>query len=210
MVICIHVSMCTCMYLSVACPELSLHVEYAEKRRKCGILFIVSLFCEYTNLEYVRVPSIYRVNQAEYVIHILVAGSQEYENTYSTRRVLSLMSGHPCSVWAIAPVRTSESCGVRVYPSYTYTYIYIHIHAYIYMCIHIYVYTYIHTHIFIRTYLHEHTHTRTKICENYICLNIYVHANICTKIPVRVCKISQHHPPSPIRAGRSTHVYIYA
>ena len=39
------------------------------------------------NLEYVPVPVMYRVNQAQYVIHILVAASQEYVNTYSTRRV---------------------------------------------------------------------------------------------------------------------------
>jgi len=34
------------------------------------------------NIEYVRVPVIYRVNQAECVIHILVAASQEYVITY--------------------------------------------------------------------------------------------------------------------------------
>jgi len=31
--------------------------------------------------------SYYRVRQAEYGIHILVAASQEYVNTYSTRRL---------------------------------------------------------------------------------------------------------------------------
>ena len=56
-------------------------------RRKYGILFTCSLFCEYTNLEYVRVLVIYRVNQAEYVIHNRVAASQEYVNTYSTCRL---------------------------------------------------------------------------------------------------------------------------
>jgi len=65
----------------------SLHVEYLEQRTKCGILFIFSLFSEYNNLEYVPVPVMYRVNQAEYAIHILVAASQEYVTTYSTRRV---------------------------------------------------------------------------------------------------------------------------
>jgi len=65
----------------------TLHVEYAERRRKYGLLFIFSLFCEYTNREYVRVPVIYRNNQAEYGIHIHVAASQEYVNTYSTRRI---------------------------------------------------------------------------------------------------------------------------
>jgi len=64
-----------------------LHVEYVRRRRKYGILFIFDLFCEYINLEYVWVPVIYRVHQAENVIHILVAASQEYVNTYSTCRI---------------------------------------------------------------------------------------------------------------------------
>jgi len=64
----------------------ALHVEYAERSRKYGIPFICSLLCEYTNLEYVRVLVIYRVNQAEYVIHMHVAASQEYVNTHLTRR----------------------------------------------------------------------------------------------------------------------------
>jgi len=54
-----------------------------------------SLFCEYINLEYARVLVIYGVNQAEYVIHIRVAASQDYANTYSTRRILS-----PPKSWA--------------------------------------------------------------------------------------------------------------
>jgi len=41
-------------------------------------------------LEYVRVHVIYRVHQAEYVIHIRVAASEEYMNIYSTSRVLKL------------------------------------------------------------------------------------------------------------------------
>jgi len=67
---------------------LFLHVEYAERRRKYGILFIFGLFCEYITLEYVRAPVIYRATQAEHGIHILVAVSQEYVNTYATRRLL--------------------------------------------------------------------------------------------------------------------------
>jgi len=63
------------------------HVEYAERRTKYGILFIFSLFSEYIKLEYVRVPVMFRVNQAKHGIHILVAASHEYVNTYSTRRV---------------------------------------------------------------------------------------------------------------------------
>ena len=46
-----------------------------------------SLLYEYSNLEYVHIYVMYRVTQAEYVICILVAASQEYVNTYSTRRV---------------------------------------------------------------------------------------------------------------------------
>jgi len=69
---------------------VDLHVEYAGRRRKYGILFIFDLFCEYISLEYVRVPVIYRLNQAECVIHILVAASQEYVKTYSTRRSSTL------------------------------------------------------------------------------------------------------------------------
>jgi len=65
---------------------LNLHVEYAGRSRKYGILCISDLLCEYINLEYVRVPVIYRVNQAECVIHSPVAALQEYVNTYSTRR----------------------------------------------------------------------------------------------------------------------------
>jgi len=64
----------------------SLHVEYEEHKTNYGILFIFSLFCEYVNLEYVRVRVIYRVNQAEYVVHFLgltlgltcITGIREY------------------------------------------------------------------------------------------------------------------------------------
>jgi len=42
---------------------------------------------EYSNLEYVRIYVIYRATQAEYIIRILVAASQGYVNTFSTRRV---------------------------------------------------------------------------------------------------------------------------
>jgi len=46
-----------------------------------------SLFDEYSNLEYVHVYVICKVIQAEYGIRIRMAASQEYVNTYSTRRV---------------------------------------------------------------------------------------------------------------------------
>jgi len=45
-----------------------------------------SLFCECFHLEYVRIHVIYRVNQAEHVIHIRVVAPQEYVNIYSTCR----------------------------------------------------------------------------------------------------------------------------
>jgi len=72
----------------VTANGVCLRVEYAGRSRKYEILFIFSLFCEYINFEYVQVPVIYRVYQAEYAIHIRVAASQEYVNTYSTRRVV--------------------------------------------------------------------------------------------------------------------------
>jgi len=49
-----------------------------------------SQFCEYVNLEYVRMYAIYRVRQAEYGIRILCGCAQEYVNTYSTRRILTV------------------------------------------------------------------------------------------------------------------------
>ena len=67
-------------------PNKTLHVEYAGRGNECGILFIFSLFGEYIQLEYARIHVIYRVNQAEYVIHIRVVAPQEYVNIYSTRR----------------------------------------------------------------------------------------------------------------------------
>jgi len=39
------------------------------------------------HLEYVRIHVMYRVNQAEYAIHVLVVAPQEYVNIYSTRRI---------------------------------------------------------------------------------------------------------------------------
>jgi len=41
-----------------------------------------SLFYEYVNLEYLCIHVIYRGSQAEYVIRIPLAASQEYVNTY--------------------------------------------------------------------------------------------------------------------------------
>ena len=49
----------------------TLHVKYVERRTKYSILFIFSLFCEYINLEYLRIHVICRVNLAEYAIVFL-------------------------------------------------------------------------------------------------------------------------------------------
>jgi len=65
----------------------SLHVEYAERGKYYGIPFIFRLFCESIQLENVCIRVIYRINQAEYGIHILVVAPPEYVNIYSTRRV---------------------------------------------------------------------------------------------------------------------------
>jgi len=70
--------------------DATLHVEYARKRIQYDILFIFSLFYEYSNLEYVHFRVIYRVHQAEYGIRISVVASQEYVNTYSTLGTRSL------------------------------------------------------------------------------------------------------------------------
>jgi len=51
-----------------------------EQNKK--ILFLFSLFGEYTNLEYVRIHVIRRVNRAEYAIRIPMAAPQEYVKTY--------------------------------------------------------------------------------------------------------------------------------
>jgi len=71
--------MCVCVCV--------LHIEYAERGKEYGILFRFSLFCEYVRLEYARIHVIYRINQAEYVIHVLVVAPREYVDTYSTRTV---------------------------------------------------------------------------------------------------------------------------
>jgi len=87
-----------------------LHVEYAGRRIKYGILFMFSLFYEYNNLEYVHIHVIYRVHEAGCVIHFLVAASQEYVNTYSTRRVsIDRLSGVGASAKVLLPPSASPS-----------------------------------------------------------------------------------------------------
>jgi len=65
-----------------------LHVEYAGPGIEYGILFRFSLYCEYIHLDFVRIHVIYRVHQAEYVIHIRVVAPQEYVDIDSTLRVV--------------------------------------------------------------------------------------------------------------------------
>jgi len=64
----------------------TLHVEYAARGQEYGILFVFSLFGEYSHLEYVRLHVIHRVDQAEYVVHILMVAPHKYVNIYSTCR----------------------------------------------------------------------------------------------------------------------------
>jgi len=68
---------------------LTLHVEYAKQSINYGILFKRSLCYEYSNLEYVHIHVMCRVNQAEYVIRIRVAASHEYVEIYLTSRGLT-------------------------------------------------------------------------------------------------------------------------
>jgi len=81
----LHYSISCCV--GDAVDWTGLHVEYAKQGKEYGILFICSLFCEYSHLEYERIQVIYRVNQAAYVIRILVIAPQEYVNIDSTRRL---------------------------------------------------------------------------------------------------------------------------
>jgi len=53
-----------------------IHVEYAGGRINYGILFIFSPFYQYSTLECVHIHVVYRVNQVEYGIRVLVAASR--------------------------------------------------------------------------------------------------------------------------------------
>jgi len=75
----------------------TLPVEYPERGKEYGILFIFSLFYEYIQLEYVRSHVIYRVHEAEYGIPVLVIAPQEYVNIYSTRRNGTHVNGALCA-----------------------------------------------------------------------------------------------------------------
>jgi len=64
-----------------------LHVEYAERGIVYRILFILSLFYECIHLEYVRIHVIYKVNKAEYVIHVRVNPRTSRSPQTTTRRL---------------------------------------------------------------------------------------------------------------------------
>jgi len=66
-----------------------LHVEYAERGKEYGILFIFSLFCEYIYLEYTRNHVIHRVNQAEYATPIQHVGWVVYLSILSKSKSIS-------------------------------------------------------------------------------------------------------------------------
>jgi len=87
---------------------VTLHVEYAGGSIQYCILFIFGLFYEYSNLEYIRIHIISRVNQAEYGIHIRVVAPQEYVNIYSTRRVVTCPVGL-CKILLYFKVLVNES-----------------------------------------------------------------------------------------------------
>jgi len=57
---------------------------------------MISLFREHIHVGCIRIHVMYRVNQAEYVSHMLVVAPQEYVSIYSTRRSIAL-GGYPWS-----------------------------------------------------------------------------------------------------------------
>ena len=60
-----------------------------NEEQKTRFLFRFGLFCEYSNLEYVRIHAIYRVHQAGCAIHIPADAPPEYVNMYSPIRTLA-------------------------------------------------------------------------------------------------------------------------
>jgi len=57
-----------------------------EQNHTVSYSHLACLFCEYFHLDFVRIHVIYRANQAECGIHILVVAPRESVNVYSTRR----------------------------------------------------------------------------------------------------------------------------
>jgi len=143
-------------------PPASLQAEYAGERIQNNILFIFILFYEYSNLEYVHIHVIYRVNQAEYGIRILLAASQEYVKPYLTYKPASRVHGRgrihtllfvvhrwPCPrpTAASLSVRSTRDPAGSSHQATSGTvgrfYIYMYIHMYsIYMYVYYYYYYY--------------------------------------------------------------------
>ena len=75
-----------------------------------------SLLCEYIPLEHMRVPVIFRVNQAEYVIHSNVVAPQEHVQIYSTLKAVReagtrfTPNRSQCPVLAFTRYYYSQSC----------------------------------------------------------------------------------------------------
>jgi len=90
--------------------HVDLHVEYAKRGKQSGSPFMFSLFCEYGHLECVHIHVIYRIDQAEYAIHILGVAPQEYVNIYSTRTHIDGRSRVPVNN------RGVNSAQLRKYP----------------------------------------------------------------------------------------------
>jgi len=150
----------------------TLRVEYAKRGTVYCILFFFSLFCEYINLEYVRILHvIYRVHQAEYIIRTRVFAPQEYANRYSTRRVRTA----PCT----GEPTKGHGKGASLRDTYTYTHArahtrththkrthararaYTHTKARTCTCPHTHMRTHAHVYARARAFTHTHTHTHT-------------------------------------------------
>jgi len=93
-----------------SCPQraprgpLSYMLNTRRGRINHDILFRLGLFYEYSNLEYVRTHVIYRVDQAEYDIRILVVAPQKYVKIYS-------QLGVRCALFLFTPDHLS--CSAR-------------------------------------------------------------------------------------------------
>jgi len=74
-------------YLLPCCLSHPYMLNTRNAEKKSRFRFVFSLLDGCSNLEYGRIYVIFRVTQAEYDICILMAASQDYVNTYSTRRV---------------------------------------------------------------------------------------------------------------------------
>ena len=167
-----------------------LHVEFAERGTEYGILFIVSLFCEYIHLEYVRFHVIYRVRQAECVMHILAVTLQEYMNIYSTRRIAIRLHCY-CAVYdppltPLTPYHIGNGNIVGVNPSCSSTRrtngrkaaphsINIYLYLYISISISVSISIYLSIHIYISIYLSIYLSIYIYV---YIYIYIYIYLSI--------------------------------